>query len=141
MKPAPQGWPRLSSALFYDDANAAIAWLCKAFGFEVRLKVDAEDGSVIHSELLFGEAVVMVGPSSRDKRFASPTSVGGMNTQTLMLYVDDVAAHCERARAAGARILSEPKVTDYGEGYWADRHYGVEDLGGHLWYFAQRVRG
>src|SRR5262245_41290233 len=33
----PAGWPRVSPALFYDDADAAIAWLCKTFGFEVRL--------------------------------------------------------------------------------------------------------
>ena len=33
-KATPAGWPRISSALFYDDAGAAIDWLCKAFGFD-----------------------------------------------------------------------------------------------------------
>ncbi len=40
MKPTPSGWPRLSSSVFYDDPRAAIDWLCRAFGFEVRLKVE-----------------------------------------------------------------------------------------------------
>ena len=39
MKPTPPGWPRISTALYYDDAAEAIDWLCKAFGFELRLKV------------------------------------------------------------------------------------------------------
>ncbi len=50
MKPTPAGWPRLSSAVFYDSATEAIPWLCKAFGFEVQLRVDGDDGSVDHSQ-------------------------------------------------------------------------------------------
>src|SRR5256885_12656457 len=48
------------------------------------------------------------------------------------------SAHCARARAAGARIVAEPKTTDYGEDYWTDRGYEAEDLGGHRWWFYQR---
>jgi uncharacterized glyoxalase superfamily protein PhnB len=61
MKPTPQGWPRISSAVFYDDAAAAIPWLCRVFGFEVRLKVEGENGRIEHSELAFGDGLVMVG--------------------------------------------------------------------------------
>ncbi len=64
----------------------------------------------------------------------------GCNTQNLMLYVDDVDAHCARARAAGAKVVDEPAVHDYGEAYWADRSYGVLDPEGHLWWFTQRLR-
>ena len=70
----------------------------------------------------------------------SPTAVGGANTQGLMVFVDDVDAHCTRARAAGARIADEPKLHDYGADYWADRSYGAVDPEGHLWWFTQRVR-
>jgi uncharacterized glyoxalase superfamily protein PhnB len=59
----------------------------------------------------------------------------------MMVFVDDVDAHCERARAAGATITSEPTTTDHGEEYWADRTYEVEDIEGHRWWFAQRMRG
>ena len=60
MRATPKGWPRLSSAIYYRDARAAITWLCDAFGFEVRLLVDGEGGRVEHSELVFGEALIMV---------------------------------------------------------------------------------
>ena len=63
------------------------------------------------------------------------------NTQGLMLYVDDVDAHCAQARAAGATIVDEPSVHDYGEDYWADRSYGALDPEGHIWWFSQRLRG
>ena len=65
----------------------------------------------------------------------------GCNTQGLMVFVDDVDAHCAQARAAGARIVDEPSVHDYGEEYWADRAYGAVDPEGHLWWFVQRLRG
>ena len=146
MKPTPSGWPRISAGLYYRDAAVMIDWLCRAFGFEVRLCVAGEDGRVAHSELTLGDGVIMVGEERRGaaQRFgvdaASPLSVGGANTQDLMVYVDDVDAHCERARAAGARIADEPKLHDYGAEYWADRSYGAVDPEGHIWWFAQRLR-
>jgi uncharacterized glyoxalase superfamily protein PhnB len=147
MKPTPEGWPRLSSALIYRDPAKMIDWLCEAFGFEVRLKVEGEGGRIEHSELVYGEALVMASgerTGEEAKRFGtdyrSPQSVH-CNTQSLMLYVDDVDAHCARARAAGARISDEPKVHDYGDEHWADRSYGALDPEGHLWWFSQRLRG
>ena len=141
MKQTPKGWPRLSSALFYDKPADAIDWLCKAFGFQVRLKVEGENGSIVHSELEYGEAVVMVADASGKHKGASPRTLDGVNTQSLMLFVDDVEAHCAHARAAGAKIRVEPKVSDYGEEYWSDRSYEVEDLEGHRWWFCERLRG
>ena len=141
MKQTPKGWPRISSALFYEDAAAAIDWLVRTFDFQVRLKVEGEDGKVTHSELEFGEGLVMVGSVSKEKHHASPRAFEGANTQNLCVQVEDVDAHFARARAAGARILMEPTVSDYGEDYWADRCYLAEDLEGHRWWFAQRIRG
>jgi uncharacterized glyoxalase superfamily protein PhnB len=144
MKDAPAGWPRVSVALFYDDAPAAIDWLCRAFGLEVRLKILGPDGRVQHSELLFGDGVIMVGQSGNSadpsRLTCSPQSIGGANTQSVMVYVDDVDAHCARARAAGAKIERAPVLYDYGKGYWADRSYGAHDLEQHQWWFSQRVR-
>ena len=145
MKPPPKDWPRLSASAFYQDANGAIEWLCKAFGFEVRLKVDGEGGRVEHSELVYGEAVVMIGDErvqiDKARPFVSPKTIGGKTTQSMMFYVDDVDAHCARARAAGAKITYEPTVSDYGEEYWSDKSYQAEDPEGHLWWFCQRLRG
>ena len=147
MKPTPPGWPRISSSLHYREAARMIDWLCEAFGFELRLKVEGDGGQVEHSELAYGDGVIMVGQERTGpaaQRFGSdwlsPLSAGG-NTQSLMVYVDDVDAHCAQARAKGARIVSEPAVHDYGDDYWADRSYGCVDPEGHSWWFSQRIRG
>ena len=146
MKPTPKDWPRFSSAVFYQDAAAAIPWLCNAFGFEVRLKVEGEGGRIEHSELTYGEGLIMVAQedrqSTRDwkRSFRSPKSLDGAATQNIMLFVDEVDAHCAQARAAGARIIEEPATHDYGADYWTDRSYGALDLEGHLWWAVQRIR-
>jgi uncharacterized glyoxalase superfamily protein PhnB len=145
MKPTPSNWTRISSSLNYQDAGKAIDWLCNAFGFEVRLRVDGEGGRVEHSELTFGEGVLMVADETSAKSKGashrkSPRSVGGANTQGIMIYVDDVESHCARARNAGAKIVTEMKVSDYGEEYWSDKSYECEDLEGHHWWFCERLR-
>jgi len=57
-----------------------------------------------------------------------------------MVFVDDVEAHFQRAKARGAKIVTEPKTSDYGEDYWTDRSYGAVDPEGHMWWFTQRLR-
>lgn len=147
MKETPEGWPRISSALFYDDAGKAIDWICRAFGFEVRLRIEGEGGRIEHSELEFGEGLIMVGSTGgRSDRpsplpCTSPRSLGGANTQALCVCVDDVDEHCARARAAGAKVVQEPETQDYGEEYWSDRTYLAQDPEGHHWWFLQRMRG
>jgi uncharacterized glyoxalase superfamily protein PhnB len=146
MKKTPQGWPRISASVFYDDAPKAIDYLCKTFGFEVRLKIEGDAGRIEHSELVFGDGLVMVGSTggkaSRPVPLPgrSPRSVGGANTQCLAIFVDDVDAHFKHARSVGAKIIDEPMTNDYGEDYWADRSYRVEDPEGHHWWFMQRVK-
>ena len=143
MKPPPSGWPRLSASVFYDEAAKAIDWLCRAFGFEVQLKIEGGDGSIVHSQLVFGDGLVMVGSAKGGPKArpwsTSPQSIGGANTQALMLFVDDADAHCARARAAGARIASEAATNDYGDDYWTDRSYEAIDPEGHHWWFVQRI--
>lgn len=148
MKPTPKGWPRLSQSIYYDDPAAAIDWLCQAFGFEIRLKVEDAAGGIVHSEITFGEGLIMVGGSGRsdDGKDAwqrlqkSPQALGGANTQAMCLFVDDVDAHCAVAQKAGAVIVREPTTNDYGDDYWTDRSYGCTDPEGHLWWFMQRLR-
>jgi uncharacterized glyoxalase superfamily protein PhnB len=147
MKPTPQGWPRISAAVFYRDPRQAIDWLCRAFGFEVRLLVEGANGRVEHSELEYGEGLIMVAGAGPEyakgeawrSRTASPSMLDGQSTMHLALHVDDADAHCAHARAAGAKVCYEPKTTDYGGDYWADRSYAAFDLEGHLWWFMQRV--
>ena len=147
MKPTPKDWPRISSSAFYQDAAAAIDWLCKAFGFEVRLRIEGEGGRIEHSELTYGEGLIMVGQESPEPGprawkhlMRSPASLAGACTQSMMIFVDDADAHCAHARACGARIVEEPATHDYGAEYWADRSSGALDLEGHMWWITKRLR-
>jgi uncharacterized glyoxalase superfamily protein PhnB len=148
MQPTPSDWPRLSVALFYDDPRVAIDWLCRAFGFSVRLIVDGPDGSVAHSELEYGTAVLMIagtpaGPNPPNQawrdRLQSPGQAGGKLTANVAIYVDDVDRHCQTAMQAGGEVVSEPSTVDYGAEYWSDRNYCVLDCEGHMWWFMQRI--
>jgi uncharacterized glyoxalase superfamily protein PhnB len=148
MKPSPPGWPRFASAVVYQDAARAIDWLCEAFGFRVRIKVQGENGIIEHCELEYGDGLIMVAQekeAAQDVRawracFRSPRSLDGVNTQSLMFFVDDVDRHFAHARASGARIVEEPAVHDYGEEYFADKSYAAFDPEGHLWWITQRLR-
>jgi uncharacterized glyoxalase superfamily protein PhnB len=122
----------LSSAVFYQDAKAAFRWLEKAFGFEPLFVLLDGEGNLAHSEMRFGNSVVMVGNEwSADHK--SPKSIGGTNTQTVHVQLaqgEDMEAHCQRARKAGAEILQEPQTQFYG-----DRTYRARDPEGHIWTF------
>jgi uncharacterized glyoxalase superfamily protein PhnB len=131
---APPGWPSLSVELYYDDPHAALEWLAKTFGLETRVCVTDPSGAIIHSEMELGDAVVMIGGADRRPDHKSPRSLGGTNTQGVMIFVDDTDAHFERARAAGAVITFPPTSKEYG-----DRSYGALDCEGHEWWFTQRI--
>lgn len=130
-----EGRPNLISAVCYRDPKAALAWLEKAFGFELVFLVEDAEGNLGHSEMRFGNACVMVGGEWSDDH-KSPASVGGKNTQTVHIQLSegDLDAHCERARAAGAEIIVEPATQFYG-----DRTYRCKDPEGHIWTVARNV--
>jgi uncharacterized glyoxalase superfamily protein PhnB len=125
----------LIPTLIYDDAPAAIDFLCRAFGFEKRLVVPAPDGGVMHSELSLGPGVIMVGSPKPALGYRSPRTLGGVHGG-VCVHVADVDAHCARARAAGAEIVKEPKDEEYGA-----RGYQARDPEGHSWYFSDYVPG
>ena len=150
-KPPPSGWPQATSSLFYREPAKAIAWLCEAFGFEVRLKVEGEPGEIAYSELVYGGALISVSSAAKPgetfepgrefkAQHASPLDTGGRVTQAICMFVDDADAHCAQARAHGAAITSEPATHDYGDDYWSDRSYGASDCEGHAWWFMHRIR-
>lgn len=117
--------------LLYEDAEAALGFLSRAFGFEETRRNSLPDGQVSHAEMSYRGGEIHLGQPSQP---SSPRSYGG-TTVLLYVYVDDVDAHCEQARAAGAEIVDEPADQPYGE-----RRYHCRDLEGHSWYFAQPSR-
>ena len=125
----------LMSAVCYRDPKAALKFLEAAFGFELTMLIEDEQGALAHSEMRFGNAAIMIGNEwSEDHK--SPLSMGGKNTQTVHIQIDsDVDAHCARARAAGFEIMMAPATQFYG-----DRTYRARDPEGHIWTVAQNVQ-
>ncbi|MEQ5843508.1 VOC family protein [Paraburkholderia acidicola] len=127
--------PTMTSALFYRDPLAALDWLEKAFGFERSMVITDQEGRVVHSEMKFGDGLLMIGGEYAEHT-ASPLSANGKNTQVVHVHLSrDLDAHCARARAAGAVVTREPEDQFYG-----DRVYAARDLEGHEWSFGQTVR-
>ncbi len=112
--------------LIYPDVREAVAWLETAFGFVERVRI----GEDHRSQLRVGDGAVIVGDVRNERRPPRPGEV----THSVMVRVDDAHAHCERARAHGARIAMEPTDFEYGE-----RQYTAEDPAGHQWTFSQTL--
>ena len=141
MAPLPN--QRAIPMLSYEDVGSAADWIANAFGFEERERVANDEGTVTHATMVLDGAVVFLvspGPDYRNpKSLAQVSEAVRRMLETpyvvdgVMVYVDDVAAHFERARAAGAAILSElednPAV--------GQRQYRAADAEGHRWMFAQ----
>ena len=121
--------------LRYHDARGAIRSLCAAFGFVEVFSVPEAGPFVRHAQLSLGTNVVMLGSVRPGECLGSPGTTG-IATQALSVYVEDVDAHFERARAAGAEITSPPRDTDFGS-----REYHVRDLEGHPWTFGTYLPG
>jgi len=121
-------------AFRYRDANAALDFLVRAFGFVEHMVVPDGEGGIAHAQLTFGDGqgMIMMGSARDDDlgKLFRPAAEVGVNTCSVYLVVDDVDAHCERARQAGAEIITEPVDRDYG-----GRDYGCKDPEGHLWFF------
>jgi uncharacterized glyoxalase superfamily protein PhnB len=122
---------KITPYLLYEDVAGALEWLNRAFGFRETLRLAGADGEVNHAEAWLGDAQIYLGDPG--DHYRNPKQLG-QETVGLYVLVDDVDAHYERARAAGAEILEEPADQVYG-----DRRYAARDPEGHHWYFAQQI--
>ena len=110
--------------LRYPDVRAAVDFLCSAFGLTVREAHELPDGTIGHAALAYGDDLVMLGPGP------APQSRPADDDYRVYVALDDVDAHHERARAAGAEIVRAPFDTDYGS-----RDYAARDVAGLVWSF------
>lgn len=134
--------PDVVPMLSYEDCAAAADWLADAFGFEELERIE-DDGTVTHVTLRAGGDLIFLGSPGPD--YVNPAHLRERVDAVARMYdvpwvidgvwvaVDDLDAHLERARAAGARVLSEPGATPHG------RTSRVEDPEGHRWMFEQRA--
>jgi uncharacterized glyoxalase superfamily protein PhnB len=119
----------------YQDIRAALEFLERAFGFREipSSRVEDADGAIGHAMVEFGDGLIGIGGQGGHGAM-SPKS-GGIESQYISVYVDDVDAHYERARSAGARIANGLR-----DQFWGDRTYEALDLEGHRWRFHQWMR-
>lgn len=117
--------------LAYADASAALEFLCRAFGFEERFRMDMPDGTIGHAELELAGARVMLASVWRAGGLASAFELPALHCQ-IYCEVDDVDAHFERARRQGATIATLPANAHGG------RNYRALDPEGQRWIFASR---
>ena len=137
------GSQTVTPMISYEDGVAALEWLVKAFGFRERTRICDPDGRLTHGELEVGDELIMIASPTpnyespkrhregceRAKKWSSvPWIIDG-----VLVLVDDLDAHLERAKASGAPILSEIEEGPPG------RRYRAEDLEGHRWFFLERV--
>ncbi|MGH0028171.1 MAG: VOC family protein [Myxococcota bacterium] len=126
----PDTAPRIVPMLVYEDAPAAIEFLCRAFGFEERYRMPMPDGRLGHAELAYQGALVTLSSEYPEMGLASPKKLPVLHCQIRCL-VDDVDAHYQRAKQAGAVVTAEPEDQEYGE-----RMYRAVDPEGTRWIFA-----
>ena len=132
--------PAIVSCVFYKHPIAAMRWLEAAFGFETTALVTDAQGKVGHAEMSFRGSPVGIGAEFSGEllggaEMKSPLSLGGDGSQFIRVELaDGLDAHCEHARAAGARITAEPETQFYGA-----RTYRALDPEGHVWNFSQTV--
>jgi uncharacterized glyoxalase superfamily protein PhnB len=139
--PSDSGHPAVAPMLSYEECGGAADWLVHAFGFQQVERLRAESGRVSHVTLAVpeGTGFVMLGTPSaayedpaRHREGCAPARAWADNRNVIdgvLVYVADPDAHCEAARARGARIVREPTTSPVG------RQYVAEDPAGHRWMF------
>jgi len=115
--------------LIYEDVGQAIDWLCRAFGFSERLRVE-RDGIIGHAQLTVAEGAIMLGRQGGPYRCPKANGVA----QYVHVTVADVDRHFEHAKQCGAHVVQPLADKPFGE-----RQYTAQDHAGHWWTFSQHI--
>jgi PhnB protein len=121
----PEGYPTVSVYMMADGAQRAIDFMAAALGGETVMRLDRDDGSIMHAAVRIGDSVIMLSDGTADYA-AFPV--------WLHVYVQDVDATYRRALELGAASVQEP--SEKGDG---DRRAGVKDPVGNTWWLATHV--
>ncbi len=132
----PCGAPWLSPYLVVKDADAAIDFYQRAFGFQKKMAMPGPDGRTGHVEMVWQDALIMFGPecASTEHNMKSPATSGVESPVGLYVYCEDVDALYAQAIKAGAKSSKPPQTM-----FWGDRMCSVQDPDGHHWSFATNV--
>src|SRR5690606_13835031 len=95
----------------YKNPEEALQFLKDAFGFSEHAVYRDQKNEIQHGELVLGNAMVMISPANNETEFGkytrTPSEIGGFNTQTIYLIIEDVDAHYKRAIAANTEIIRD----------------------------------
>lgn len=129
--------PSLAPYLFYADVAAAVRFMQEAFGFGVGFASPDPDGGLAHAQMIHGSGTIMLGHAGGGglNLVARADTLPALHA-AVYVFVDDVDAHCTRARGAGAKIMLEPADQP-----WGDRMYCATDPEGQFWMFAKHLVG
>ncbi|MFC4376023.1 VOC family protein [Nocardia halotolerans] len=133
VNPIPDGYPTICPGISCAGAAQALEFYTAIFGATERMRMQSPDGTVMHSELLVGDSVLMVGDPVPEMGFLDPKAVGG-SPVNLMVYVPDADAAFAAALDAGAAEIAP--MTDQ---FYGDRSGAFEDPWGHRWTVATHI--
>jgi uncharacterized glyoxalase superfamily protein PhnB len=119
--------PTFYPGLQYRDADAGMEWLEQVLGCKRREDHRDENGNVVHAELDFRGAVLMLGTAGVGREPFRSLPAGG---RLVYCALDEVDGLYEQVRTAGADIVVEIVNTDYGS-----RDFTLRDPEGNLWAF------
>lgn len=122
----PQGLHSVNVYMHPLRAEPLIRFLKQAFGAEEIAKYASPDGVVHHAQVRIVDSVLEMGEVHG--QYQPMESM-------FYLYVPDADAVYQRALAAGAKTLHEPKDQPYG-----DRNAAVTDAFGNTWYIGTHIR-
>lgn len=134
VKPIPDGYHSIQPYMMYKNCSAAIAFYHSAFGATEKFRMHRPDGTIQHSEMQFGDCVVMLADENVGLDALSIEHFGG-SPVGIYFYVEDCDKLYAQAVAAGATSLSEPADQSYG-----DRTAGVQDPFGYKWWLGTSIR-
>jgi len=125
VSPVPRGFRMVTPYLVAEDGPALLELAKQAFGAVEAFRSETHLGGV-HGEVTIGDSRLMIGGGVPGHKFPST-----LHPNALHLYVEDADAVCQKALAAGATLIDEPRDQDYGE-----RSASVKDPAGNFWYIA-----
>ncbi len=120
--------------LTYDDPNAALEWLKKAFGVEEIALTTGPQGEIVHAELKIGTGIILLTGANGNGvlPMGSPRSLPHSH-QGVFVRIDgakNVDKHHDQAVSAGAKVLMPLQDMP-----WGSREYTCQDVEGHIWSF------
>lgn len=127
------GFPRIMPSLRYTNVKDAISWLHRVFGFTEHLIWKDKNDVILHAEMRIDNAYIEM--SQAPQGYQKPNASDATYQSLLIIFVDDVDSHYQRAKKEGAHIIAEPE-----DKRWGLRQYTVEDLEGHRFEFSQYLR-